>query len=69
MIAVELDTDAREASGLLAAGGSTEAYWSVLDEHRVEDSIVLVRALRHGERGLAARAHDGPVPRAGCAHA
>ncbi len=42
MIAVELDTDAREASGLLAAAGSGEAYWSVLDEQRVEDSIVLI---------------------------
>ena len=40
--AVELDTDAREASGLLAAAGSGEAYWSVLDEQRVEDSIVLI---------------------------
>ena len=41
MIAVELDTDAREASGL-AAAGSGEAYWSVLDEQRVEDAIVLI---------------------------
>ena len=42
MIAVELETDAREASGLLAAAGGREAYWSVLDEQRVEDSIVLI---------------------------
>ena len=42
VIAVGLDTDAREASGLLAAAGSGEAYWSVLDEQRVEDSIVLI---------------------------
>jgi hypothetical protein len=41
--AVELNTDAREASGLLAAAGSTEAYWGVLDDERIEDAIVLIR--------------------------
>jgi hypothetical protein len=39
---VELNTDAREASGLLAAAGDAEAYWSVLDEERVEDAVVLI---------------------------
>lgn len=42
LIAVDLNTDAREASGLLAAARDPEAYWSVLDEERVEDAIVLI---------------------------
>jgi hypothetical protein len=46
--AVELNTDAREASGLLAAADGAEAYWSVLDEHRVEEAIVLISRLGAG---------------------
>lgn len=59
--AVELDTDAREASGLLAAAGGAEAYWSVLDEQRAEEAIVLIRGSRGGWELERVTGRFGPV--------